>query len=163
MIVRKLRLQHGWSQEQLAELSGLSVRTIQRVERGAKPGLETAKSLASVFELELSTFTSGDTEMNHSTDELEVKPAKAELLDDEKEAMQYVKGIKEFYTHLILFVVFAIVLLFIKDSENPVILWAVLGWGAGVLIHGLVAFEKIRLIGPNWEKRQVEKRIGRKL
>ena len=34
MLVQKLRLQRGWSQEQLAELSGLSVRTIQRIERG---------------------------------------------------------------------------------------------------------------------------------
>ena len=34
MIVRKLRLQRGWSQEQLAEMSGLSTRTIQRIERG---------------------------------------------------------------------------------------------------------------------------------
>jgi transcriptional regulator with XRE-family HTH domain len=28
MLIQKLRLQRGWSQEQLAELSGLSVRTI---------------------------------------------------------------------------------------------------------------------------------------
>lgn len=34
MIIRKLRLQRGWSQEQLAELTGLSTRTIQRIERG---------------------------------------------------------------------------------------------------------------------------------
>ncbi|WP_428831123.1 helix-turn-helix domain-containing protein, partial [Campylobacter coli] len=30
MIVRKLRLQRGWSQDQLATMTGLSVRTIQR-------------------------------------------------------------------------------------------------------------------------------------
>ena len=34
MLVQKLRLQRGWSQEQLAVVSGLSVRTIQRIERG---------------------------------------------------------------------------------------------------------------------------------
>jgi transcriptional regulator with XRE-family HTH domain len=37
MLIQKLRLQRGWSQEQLAELSGLSVRTIQRLERGQQP------------------------------------------------------------------------------------------------------------------------------
>ena len=78
MIVRKLRLQRGWSQEQLAELSGLSVRTIQRAERGAKPGLETAKSLASVFELELSTFTGGDTDMTDKNELLEERTDTAE-------------------------------------------------------------------------------------
>ena len=33
MLIPKLRLQRGWSQEQLAELRGLSVRTIQRTVR----------------------------------------------------------------------------------------------------------------------------------
>lgn len=37
MIVRKLRLQRGWSQEQLATLTGLSVRTIQRIGRDNNP------------------------------------------------------------------------------------------------------------------------------
>lgn len=54
MIIRKLRLQRGWSQELLAELSGLSVQTIQRIERGQKPGLESLKSLAAVFETSIS-------------------------------------------------------------------------------------------------------------
>lgn len=53
MIVRKLRLQRGWSQEQLATLTGLSVRTIQRIEQGQQPGLESLKALAAVFELDV--------------------------------------------------------------------------------------------------------------
>lgn len=53
MIVRKLRLQRGWSQEQLATFSGLSVRTIQRIEQGQQPGLESLKALAAVFELDV--------------------------------------------------------------------------------------------------------------
>ena len=56
MLVQKLRLQRGWSQEQLAELSGLSVRTIQRIERGLPASTETLKSLASVFEIDFSTL-----------------------------------------------------------------------------------------------------------
>ena len=76
-------------------------------------------------------------------------------------AIEYVKGIKEFYTHLLMFVVFAIAFLIFK-SDEPVVKWGLLGWGAGLLIHGLVAFEKIKFIGPQWEKRQIEKRLGRK-
>jgi len=34
MLIQKLRLQWGWSQQQLAKASGLSVRTIQRIEAG---------------------------------------------------------------------------------------------------------------------------------
>ncbi len=57
MIVKKLREKNNWSQEQLALMAGLSLRTIQRVEAGNKASLETLKSLASVFEIEISKLT----------------------------------------------------------------------------------------------------------
>jgi transcriptional regulator with XRE-family HTH domain len=57
MIVKKLRDRRGWTQEQLAECCGLNVRTIQRVESGNKASLETLQSLASVFEVDVSTLT----------------------------------------------------------------------------------------------------------
>jgi transcriptional regulator with XRE-family HTH domain len=57
MIVKKLREKNNWSQEQLAQFSELSLRTIQRVEAGNKASLETIKSLASVFEVNISKIT----------------------------------------------------------------------------------------------------------
>jgi transcriptional regulator with XRE-family HTH domain len=66
MIVRKLRLQRGWSQGQLAYITDLNVRTIQRIERGQVPSLESKKSLAAAFEVQLATFDhtgSGRTEV----------------------------------------------------------------------------------------------------
>lgn len=38
-----------------------------------------------------------------------------------------------------------------------------LGWGSGVLVHGLRVFEKIPFLNGNWERNQVEKYLGRKL
>ncbi len=153
MLIRKLRLQKGWSQEQLAELTGLNVRTIQRIERGQKPGMESAKAFASVFELDLSTFINGEASMNNN----------AELKTDERDAIEYVKGIKEFYSHLIMFVIFAVAFLILKEPGEPGVFWGILGWGIGVIIHGLVAYEKINFIGAAWEKKQIEKRLGRDL
>lgn len=57
MIIKKLRNKNDWSQEQLAEYSGLNVRTIQRVEGGSKASIETLKCLASVFEVDYSILT----------------------------------------------------------------------------------------------------------
>ena len=51
MIVRRLREKRNWSQEELATMSGLSTRTIQRIESGNKASLESLKALASVFEI----------------------------------------------------------------------------------------------------------------
>ena len=53
-MIKKMRISKGWSQEQLAQFSGLSVRTIQRIERGHNAGLESLKCLAAVFEVDVS-------------------------------------------------------------------------------------------------------------
>ncbi len=47
--IQKLRAAKCWSQDELATASGLSVRTIQRVEKNGTASLETTKALASVF------------------------------------------------------------------------------------------------------------------
>ena len=53
MLIRKLRLKKGWSQDHLAHLSGLNIKTVQRIERGNKASLESLNSLAAVFEVAL--------------------------------------------------------------------------------------------------------------
>lgn len=50
--IKHFRELRQWSQEQLAEISGLSVRTIQRVEQGSFASLPTRRALASAFEFE---------------------------------------------------------------------------------------------------------------
>lgn len=52
-VVRRLRIARGWSQEQLAAASGLSLRTIQRVEAEGTASLSTKTSLAATLEVAL--------------------------------------------------------------------------------------------------------------
>lgn len=56
MILKQLRLSRLLSQEQLAQMSGLSVRTIQRIESGHNASLESLKCLAAVLEVDISTI-----------------------------------------------------------------------------------------------------------
>lgn len=51
--IRRLRSERGWSQEQLALASGLSLRTIQRVEAEGNASRETRVCLAATFNVEL--------------------------------------------------------------------------------------------------------------
>lgn len=51
--VKVLRKNLGWSQEQLAKASGLSLRTIQRVESEGKASLETKVCLAATLKTNL--------------------------------------------------------------------------------------------------------------
>ncbi len=52
MCIKLFREMRQWSQEQLAAISGLNVRTIQRVEQGLSASLDTRRALARAFELE---------------------------------------------------------------------------------------------------------------
>jgi transcriptional regulator with XRE-family HTH domain len=56
MNIQQRRLEKEWSQDQLARYSGLSTRTIQRIESGQKVGLESLKCLAAVFEISANTL-----------------------------------------------------------------------------------------------------------
>jgi transcriptional regulator with XRE-family HTH domain len=49
--VKQLRLQRAWSQEQLAELAGVSVRTIQRIENGDRPASRRSARLRRYLKL----------------------------------------------------------------------------------------------------------------
>lgn len=48
-VVRRCRELHCWTQETLAELSKLDVRTIQRIEKGQPSSLDTRRALARAF------------------------------------------------------------------------------------------------------------------
>ncbi|WP_291842664.1 helix-turn-helix transcriptional regulator [Maricaulis sp.] len=47
--LKALRHDKGWSQAELAQISDLSVRTIQRLEQGRPASLEAVKALAAAF------------------------------------------------------------------------------------------------------------------
>ena len=155
MIVRKLRLQRGWSQEKLADQTGLSTRTIQRIERGHTPGVESLRLLAEAFEMDVATLQEGITMKNE------------QMIDgDEERALAYVRDLKGFYSHLIKYTV-VITGLFIfnliKSPDHMWVYWVMFGWGIGIVAHALNVFEVFGFFSPEWEKKQIEKRLGKSL
>jgi DNA-binding XRE family transcriptional regulator len=56
MILKQIRLSRNLSQEQLAQMAGLNVRTIQRIESGRKASVESLKCLAATLEVDISTL-----------------------------------------------------------------------------------------------------------
>jgi transcriptional regulator with XRE-family HTH domain len=163
MLIQKLRLQQGWSQEQLADMSGVSVRTIQRLEQGKPAAIETLKSLGAVLNVpfhELRTNTMDNAEIK-TDDQITQNPLPA----DEVLALRHVRKLRGFYVHAAQYCVVIVVLAIINyfTSDYPWVLWTAFGWGTGVLFHGLAVFNKIPFLGAEWEKRVVEERLGRKL
>ena len=83
---------------------------------------------------------------------------------EEERAIIYVRDIKGFYTHLIMYAVVVgclFALNIIRSSHHFWAIWPAIGWGIGVAIHGLNVYEIFNFFGAKWEKRQIEKQLKR--
>jgi transcriptional regulator with XRE-family HTH domain len=156
MLIQKLRLQRGWSQEQLAELSGLSVRTVQRLERGQTASVESLKALGAAFEIDFSDLKEPEMSTTMSQN----------VSADEALALAHVRKLRGFYIHLAQYVVvigFLAIVNLATSRQYFWVIWPALGWGIGILFHGLRVFDKVPFLNGEWERQQVEKHLGRKL
>lgn len=131
MSIKDLRLEKGWSQEQLAELSNLSTRTIQRIEKDNKASLESIKSLAVVFKLEVN-------ELKEKIENNEIKE-----INKRKENSFLEFLIKD--SKFIKFLAINFMLLFINivsGTEHLWFLYPLLGWGIP-LVYKKYSFYKL--------------------
>jgi len=159
MLVQKLRLQRGWSQEQLATVSGLSVRTIQRIERGQSASLETLSALASAFEVDVSQLTEP---LEQKMPEFQSNTTEA----DEAIAFERVRRIKAYYMQIVRCIVILAILTVINLVTSPNsfwVIWPALVWIVALALKGLSIFEMVPFLNADWEKKKVETYLGRKL
>jgi transcriptional regulator with XRE-family HTH domain len=56
MILKEIRISRSFSQEQLAQISGLNVRTIQRIESGKNASVESLKCIAAALDVDVTTL-----------------------------------------------------------------------------------------------------------
>lgn len=157
MSIQKMRLQRGWSQQQLADASGLSARTIQRIEAGHPASTESLKSIAAVFDVDFSTLNS-EPDMNSQLN------SNQEVL--ERMAFNKVRRLKGYYTHLFVYVTMNVCCISLNLLTTPDYLWffgVVVFWGFSLLIHTLRIFVVDKYIGADWERAEVEKILGRSL
>lgn len=139
--IKEMRQERHWSQDQLAEMSGLSRRTIQRIENGENAGLESMKALAAVFEINI---VDRDAEMEQVRIEEE-----------------YVQKIKGFYNLLAVAAISLLVplILVITDTSNwQVLLWLSLSWAVLLVVYSLNSFD---FFGEEWKKNLIKKRFKR--
>ena len=80
MLIRKLRQDRGLSQEQLAETTRLSLRTIQRAEAGHRVSYVSLRSLAATFEINVDQLERELYAMNTTKDEFIEKPLWVRLI-----------------------------------------------------------------------------------
>lgn len=111
MILRKFRLQKGLSQEQLSAMSGVSTRTIHRIERGAGASTETLKCLDAALEIDFTDLRPEDAMTSQQNG----------LSDAEREALEYVRDIKGFFAHALQFAITIAILIGLNLWLTPTI------------------------------------------
>lgn len=87
---------------------------------------------------------------------------------DEREryqaARKRVKQIKEFYTHLAVYVVVigGLALFDLLDGGLEWVWWPALGWGIGLAIHAFTVYGEHGMFGDQWEERKIRELLGEK-
>ncbi|MBY0573446.1 MAG: helix-turn-helix domain-containing protein [Undibacterium sp.] len=153
MSIKEKRLERGWTQAQLAEFSGLSQRTIQRLEKGSPATIETLKCLAAVFELDIKEL--GVAELADET----------QLSEDEITELKNIRAIRRFVVELIAYLIIVPLIClagYIHGGSLRNGLGLAVGWGFWLAYSAIDLFDTKAFMGKDWEKQQLDKRMGRK-
>lgn len=131
MALRALRRQHGWSQAELAEVSDLSVRTIQRIENGSRPSLEAIKALATSFNLSAAELQIKlDLDRSETMTDPLSQPSAANSL--------IAPGFERLFWHAMVFAAIMCVIAFVTAQLDVT---TRLGWGVGLIWAGALCIQ----------------------
>ena len=148
--IKRLRLARGWSQEQLAEICALSVRTIQRLENGDNASLETLSALAAAFEINVSELANESqplTETGQAADD-KINAARERVEDEQK-----------FFRSLVSVLIVCgvlVVINLITPHTSFWFIWPIGIWFAFILVKGIRIFLLRNWIS-QWKQRRIQK------
>ncbi|CAA6606032.1 conserved hypothetical protein [Rhodospirillaceae bacterium LM-1] len=140
--LKQLRLDKGWTQEQLAGISGVSVRTIQRIEQGGTAGLESAKALAAAFGLALA-----DLQLNGKDDSAMTTDAASILTCPHGQPKTPAERKRRLLHHLFIYALVIGGLAALNLTRSPDHLWVLypaILWGLILVHRGLKLFGSSR-------------------
>jgi len=119
--VKALRMERSWSQEHLSGASGVSLRTVQRIETEGNASAESRLSLAAAFGVDPAEL-------------LATSPLQGPVPETFPE-----KDRNRLMRHAALYVVVCTGLCLLDFTQSGTITWSkwpFLGWGIGILSHG---------------------------
>ncbi|HGE8275693.1 TPA: helix-turn-helix domain-containing protein [Serratia marcescens] len=146
--IRPLRLEKGWSQEQLATIAGLSTRTVQRIENGEQASLETLTATAAALGVQVR--------------DLNAQPQQTiEEAPDEQRLRRQVAAEGKLLSMAVRFAVIGVMLFAINWFTHPHYLWSL--WAIGGMSLALVMRAVRTLLLRNVFSRWQEQRLAQKL
>jgi transcriptional regulator with XRE-family HTH domain len=124
--IKRWREERHWSQEHLADLAGIGLRTLQRIETGEAASQESLKALAAAYNVDV---------MALAVDQ-QVEAARIVARQNEKTRA----GLRlSFFIHLASFAIGFVVFVGISiglGGEQFAMLWPLIWWTVGLVAHG---------------------------
>jgi len=149
--IRQLRLEKGWSQEQLATIAGLSTRTVQRIENGEQASLETLTALAAALGGQV-----GD--LHQPTPPLDEQPD-----ETERAIRRQVEAEARLLGMTVRFALIGLMLFAINWFTHPQYLWSL--WAIGGMCMALImrATRTLLLRGvfSRWQQQRLAQKLRR--
>ncbi|CAI2518363.1 helix-turn-helix domain-containing protein [Serratia marcescens] len=148
--IRPLRLEKGWSQEQLATIAGLSTRTVQRIENGEQASLETLTAIAAALGVQVSNLNAQPQQTTMGEETPDEQPLRRQVAAEGKLLSMAVR-----------FAVIGAILLAVNVFTHPHYLWSL--WAIGGMSLALVMRAVRTLLLRNVFSRWQEQRLAQKL
>lgn len=133
--IRSLRETRGWTQEHLAEVAGLSARTVQRIEAEGKASPESRMALAAALGVDAGEL--GDSAGTKPAAAAESQPPRAR------------SGWQRHLTIYLLVCGGLVLFDLARDGDLSWSKWPVIGWGMGLLLHRLLGRGRRPETAPN--------------
>ncbi|AUO00383.1 helix-turn-helix domain-containing protein [Serratia marcescens] len=146
--IRPLRLEKGWSQEQLAAIASLSTRTVQRIENGEQASLETLTAIAAALGVQVSDLNAPPQTPQEETPEAQ-------------RLRRQVAAEGKLLSMAVRFAVIGAILLAVNVFTHPHYLWAL--WAIGGMSLALIMRAVRTLLLRNVFSRWQEQRLAQKL
>lgn len=121
--IKRWREERMWSQEHLADLAGIGLRTVQRIENGDNASQDSVMALAAAFNVDVAALTMDP--------EAEAAKSAQKSLDEKAATVRL-----SLWIHLAGWVIGMAVFAAISLGEGaPVMLWPAAWWTVGLVSH----------------------------
>lgn len=124
MTLKQIRQNKGWTQDHLAQVSGVSVRTIRRLERGGNAGAETLQSLAAAIDCEVADLVQ----------------ARAPVAQEDPVYAQHLKGFRADWISAAIAIPALLLFNCIVTPGQFWMIYVIAGWGLGLAMHAALVF-----------------------
>jgi transcriptional regulator with XRE-family HTH domain len=125
--IKRWREERHWSQEHLADLAGIGLRTVQRIEKGEPASRETMTALAAAFNVDVMALA-----VDPETEAEKIMRRKdAKLLAGMR--LGFLISFASYVFGMILFIGISLGI----GGRTFVMLWPMIWWTVGVAGHGL--------------------------